>query len=1169
MIFQSSHAMGKIWPLLFFLIVLLAGSYIASAERSPNKSHMSGVSANPDATVISLADFGAVGDGTTDDGPALQAAVDALATAGGGVLFVPAGTYAIATPVSKDFSGLASEITIHGETSSTVLDVAGTGSGLDLTSELLIKVGARNDALIFRNLSNLQIKDLIFLGDQAVLDDAHIVVSIERVQNASIEHSEFYGLASLNSDGAIVFARESGLSLDQAAFLGCATSSGVTTSVLQNVLWKSISVTNSKFIDYGYRADFFSKTPLASPYSWISIGNAAEPQPQSSRREAIIQNVFLDEGGFLGVSSRPDYFATQTAPFDIFVSRLRMNVTNLEAVGMYLSKARRVFVDRSYFGWSHNASGAIQLVQVGQAVFDQIECAAHADTIIADSNSRLTIINSIYETLETDPTLTRVINTVNPLDDPVQYVRQQFTDSLHREPDPAAYFYWVTLLLQSEAAGIDQIHRSLASYLSRHPSPEFQITGRITNEQGLPLSAVSVELSGSQNVRTATDADGRYSFSRLATSGQYTVTPVKAHYNFQAQTFVETNTDKTADFVGVLQRHTLQGKVTNAAGSPISGATLTLTGTVNATTFSDGDGNYSFLNLPGGTNLSLSVTRQNYDFNTNSVALSDLSTDKTVGFTGVLRNYSVSGKVIGEDGQGLPATTVSLTGQQNHITTTDAAGNYSLSVPAESNYSLNAAKVHYVITPATQSVSNLSSNQRRDFNAARVRYVISGTITEGGRVSVNVEVNLTGTVSLTTTTDSNGRFSFSVPALGSYTVTAVAEHYHVMPAAVQLNDLASSQVADFQMSAVDTLEFSTSSYEATEGTPAVTVTVTRKGNTSSPATIRYSTADETAAQNQDYILATGLLQFAANETTKTFSVLIIDDGWVEATPETAVITLSHADGALVGTPNEATLTIRDSITNPSVNPIEDSLSFVRQQYGDFLARQPDQGGLSYWVNQITACGSDAACIASRRVGVSAAFFVESEFQQTGGFVFRLFHSTLGRRPLYNEFMADRGYLISFEDVATAKGQLAVDFMNRDEFLNHYPAELQPAEFIDNLLASVRLNTGVDLSSRRAALLAEYLATGGRAQAIETVAEDPDLQRAEYNRAFVLMQYFGYLRRDPDQGGFDFWLNVLNNRQPGNFRGMVCAFLTSREYQQRFGPGAPRTDQECGQVQGQP
>ncbi|MEO7971239.1 MAG: hypothetical protein ABI698_08070 [bacterium] len=62
------------------------------------------------------------------------------------------------------------------------------------------------------------------------------------------------------------------------------------------------------------------------------------------------------------------------------------------------------------------------------------------------------------------------------------------------------------------------------------------------------------------------------------------------------------------------------------------------------------------------------------------------------------------------------------------------------------------------------------------------------------------------------------------------------------------------------------------------------------------------------------------------------------------------------------------------------------------------------------------------------------------------------------------------------------------------------------------------------------------------------------------RAFVLMQYFGYLRRNPndpqdtDYSGYDFWLTKLNEFN-GNFvnADMVQAFIDSGEYRGRFGP----------------
>ena len=82
----------------------------------------------------------------------------------------------------------------------------------------------------------------------------------------------------------------------------------------------------------------------------------------------------------------------------------------------------------------------------------------------------------------------------------------------------------------------------------------------------------------------------------------------------------------------------------------------------------------------------------------------------------------------------------------------------------------------------------------------------------------------------------------------------------------------------------------------------------------------------------------------------------------------------------------------------------------------------------------------------------------------------------------------------------------------------------------------------------------------RAQVLRAVADDTDLRNAEFNKAFVLMQYFGYLRRNPNEApdtnfdGFNFWLGKLNTFN-GNFVNaeMVKAFLVSGEYRQRFGP----------------
>ena len=141
----------------------------------------------------------------------------------------------------------------------------------------------------------------------------------------------------------------------------------------------------------------------------------------------------------------------------------------------------------------------------------------------------------------------------------------------------------------------------------------------------------------------------------------------------------------------------------------------------------------------------------------------------------------------------------------------------------------------------------------------------------------------------------------------------------------------------------------------------------------------------------------------------------------------------------------------------------------------------------------------------------------------------------------------------------------MDFVTRTRFTNAYATTLPPATFVDTLFT----NAGITpTAAERTAAINEF---GGaatiadaeaRARALRRVAENPAFEEAEKSRAFVLMQYFGYLRRNPndppemnlDFSGYNFWLNKLN-QFGGNFidAEMVKAFITSGEYRHRFGP----------------
>jgi len=244
---------------------------------------------------------------------------------------------------------------------------------------------------------------------------------------------------------------------------------------------------------------------------------------------------------------------------------------------------------------------------------------------------------------------------------------------------------------------------------------------------------------------------------------------------------------------------------------------------------------------------------------------------------------------------------------------------------------------------------------------------------------------------------------------------------------------------------------------------------------------------------------------------------------------------------------------------------------VRQHYLDFLDRQPDLGGLSYWTNEITRCGNDPICVRNRRNDVSAAFFVEQEFQQTGAFIYRLYGAALGRRPSFSEFIVDHSQVIGGSNLENKKTAFADQFVQRQDFLSKYAAAMSGPDYVDALLNTASSYSGVDNTNQRGALLNSYnqclqgsSQSHCRALTLRQVSDDAAFSAALYNPSFVLMQYFGYLRREPDATGYVFWLNVLSSGPANNYRAMVCAFITSTEYQVRFAPVVSHSNVECGQ-----
>ena len=266
----------------------------------------------------------------------------------------------------------------------------------------------------------------------------------------------------------------------------------------------------------------------------------------------------------------------------------------------------------------------------------------------------------------------------------------------------------------------------------------------------------------------------------------------------------------------------------------------------------------------------------------------------------------------------------------------------------------------------------------------------------------------------------------------------------------------------------------------------------------------------------------------------------------------------------------------DPGANPVSNQIDDAQFFVSQHYLDFLNRQPEADGLAYWTNEIRKCGSDARCIHDQRIGVSAAFFVELEFQDTGYFIYRFYKASFGRHPNYTEFTSDRSKVIGGSNLEANKQAFADEWVQRDAFRQAYPNTMSNTEVVNKVFDTAGLTASIYDPQRQQDIQAMN-AGRSRALVLRDVIEIPDFrispdpndpryseikETSQYNPAFVLMQYFGYLRRNQDQGGYDFWLDVVNNREPNNYRGMVCSFITSTEYQQRFGSAVTRSNADC-------
>jgi Calx-beta domain len=402
----------------------------------------------------------------------------------------------------------------------------------------------------------------------------------------------------------------------------------------------------------------------------------------------------------------------------------------------------------------------------------------------------------------------------------------------------------------------------------------------------------------------------------------------------------------------------------------------------------------------------------------------------------------------------------------------------------------------------------------------------------------------------------------------------------------------SQSTPNFCSSAPPEIQFAQTTILGVEVFGSITVDVVRTGNTSGPSTVNYTTSDASGSNNCnvlsgnasarcDYISTIGTLNFAPFEEFKSITIPLVNDSYAEG-EENFSIALSNPTAATLGSRTTMTIGIADNESTNGINPIDQTDFFVRQHYLDFLNREPDNSGFNFWIGEIANCTPKPQCTEIKRINVSAAFFLSIEFQETGYLAYRMYKAAYGDTTSPNvavpvpiirlqEFLPDaqrvgRGVRVGMAGwealLESNKTEYAREFVVRPRFLAAYPITMTSLQFVNQLNQNV--GPGVLSQMERDQLVAELDAatdlTQARASVLRKVAEDSDLRERERNRAFVLMEYYGYLRRNPDElpdsdfRGWEFWLNKLNEFN-GNFvnADMVKAFITSGEYRQRFGP----------------
>ncbi|MDT4952890.1 MAG: inhibitor of cysteine peptidase [Acidobacteriota bacterium] len=317
------------------------------------------------------------------------------------------------------------------------------------------------------------------------------------------------------------------------------------------------------------------------------------------------------------------------------------------------------------------------------------------------------------------------------------------------------------------------------------------VSGQVMGDgQGVPGATVSLTGGRTQ----LTDAVGNFSIA-VPAGFDYVVQVTSPLFAFSPVTLNSVASNQTINLTGTLRSYTIRGHVTEGS-TPMAHIVLLVSSTdgqVSGVAETDGNGLYSFPNLPAGLSYVITAAYNPLYTFTGATTQQRIGSDRTVDLTGTRRIYSISGKIVDQLSAPLDAATVTLysAASNSSVTTlTDAAGTYSFpDLRSGIYYQVSAAKVKYLFTSGSKQFDYLSADGRADF-AADLTYDITGRVTDtSGQPLLGVTLSLAGPQTRQTLTNANGAYVFTVSVPGNYLLTPSKEQnlYNFSPSSQSLN----------------------------------------------------------------------------------------------------------------------------------------------------------------------------------------------------------------------------------------------------------------------------------------------------------------------------------------------------------------------------------------------